>query len=402
MHQPDAPHDPDFLFAARTDWQLAPNRLTRLIEERRRKGLPILDLTESNPTHAGFAPGNEILAAFQDGRSLTYDPDPRGPLKAREAICQYYAGSGVRVSPEQIFLTTSTSEAYSYLFRLLADPGDHILVPQPSYPLFDFLAGLNDVRAVSYPLCYDGRWRIDTDAVREKWNVRMRAILVVHPNNPTGSFVSTDETAALIRCCRERRTALIADEVFLDYAFVRETRSASTHAAISEVLSFTLSGLSKISALPQMKLSWIVASGPADILKTALERLEVIADTYLSVSVPLAYALPALLDRAKVIQPQIMDRLQSNLRWLDEALDRHPGLSRLELEGGWYAILKMPAAMDDEECVLELLAHEGVIVHPGHFYDFNTNGYLVLSLLTNAVDFSEGVTRILARIGKNR
>jgi len=389
------------MFSSRTDWLLAPNRLTRQLDERRRQRLPVIDLTESNPTRCGFAPDREILQSLQDPRSLLYEPDPRGLLCARQAVCEYYAARGVSVQPEQVFLTTSTSEAYTYVFRLLADPGDKVLVPQPSYPLFDFLAGINDLEVVSYPLHYDHQWRIDLDAVRDGWGPRARALMVVHPNNPTGSFVQSSELDFLAGCLRQDQGALIADEVFADYALEAGEGRVVSHAADSTVLTFTLSGLSKISALPQMKLGWVVVSGPKKELKIALERLEVIADTYLSVSAPIAHALPALLELRKTVGPKIMERLRSNLCWLDQAMASCREVTRLGTEGGWCAILRVPKVVSDEDWAVELMVREGVLVHPGHFYDFPGDGYLVISLLTGESAFREGAGRILAHISKS-
>ncbi len=389
------------MFSSRTDWALAPNRLTRQLDERRRQDLPVLDLTESNPTRCGFAPEREILQLLQDPQALVYEPDPRGPLRARRAVCEYYADRGVSVAPEQIFLTTSTSEAYTYVFRLLADPGDKVLVPQPSYPLFDFLAGINDLEVVSYPLHYQDEWRMDLDGVRDGWAQGAKAAIVVHPNNPTGSFVKSTELDFLAECCRQNQGALIADEVFADYVLEAGEGRVLSHAADSRVLTFTLSGLSKISALPQMKLGWVVVSGPEVELKTALERLEVIADTYLSVSAPIAHALPALLEFRKTVQPRIMESLRSNLCWLEQQTASCREVKRLRTEGGWYAVLKVPERVSDEDWAVELLREEGVLVHPGHFYDFPDDGHLVISLLTDVPAFREGMGRILARISKS-
>jgi alanine-synthesizing transaminase len=389
------------MFSSRTDWHLAPNRLTRQLEERRRQGLPVLDLTESNPTRCGFAPGPEILKLLQDQRSLTYEPDPRGLLSARQAVCDYYAARGVSVKPEQVFLTTSTSEAYTYVFRLLADPGDKVLVPHPSYPLFDFLAGINDLQVVSYPLLYRHDWRIDLDGVRDQWAQGARAMMVVHPNNPTGSFVKPCELDFLAECCRQSQGALIADEVFADYPLEAGEDRVPSHAAVSKMLTFTLSGLSKVSALPQMKLGWMVVSGPERELETALERLEVIADTYLSVSAPLAYALPALLELRKTVQPRMLERLRSNLCWLDQQVASCPEVARLKVDGGWYAVLKVPQTVGNEYWAVDLLEADGVLVHPGHFYDFPDDGHLVISLLTDEDIFREGAGRLLARISES-
>lgn len=389
------------MFSSRTDWLLAPNRLARQLEERRQQGLPVLDLTESNPTRCGFAPDPKILKLLQDPRSVTYEPDPRGPLSARRAVCEYYSAHGARVTPEQVFLTTSTSEAYTYAFRLLADPGDKVLIPQPSYPLFDFLAGMNDLEVVSYPLRYTHAWRIDTDNVRDCWVPEAKAMIVVHPNNPTGSFVKPCELEILAECCQRSRCALIADEVFADYPLEAGDDRVPSHAARSEVLTFTLSGLSKISALPQMKVGWVVVNGPKRELETALERLEVIADTYLSVSAPLALSLPALLELRMTVQPRIMERLRSNLCWLDQQAASCRAVTRLKVEGGWYAVLKVPETVSDEDWAVDLLSADGVLVHPGHFYDFPDESHLVISLLTDELVFREGTGRVLARLSKS-
>ncbi|HEX5410518.1 MAG TPA: pyridoxal phosphate-dependent aminotransferase [Terriglobia bacterium] len=390
------------MFSSRTDWLLAPNSLTRQLEERRRQGLLVLDLTESNPTRCGFAPEPGILKLLQDPRSLIYEPDPRGPLCARQAICEYYSDRGAKITPEQVFLTTSTSEAYTYAFRLLGDPEDKVLVPQPSYPLFEFLAGINDLKVVPYPLQYTQEWRIDLEDVSDRWARGPKVMIVVHPNNPTGSFVKLPELETLAECCRYGRGALIADEVFADYALEAGDDRVPSHAAVSEVLTFTLSGLSKISALPQMKLGWLVVSGPKAELETALERLEVIADTYLSVSAPLAHALPAFLELRKTVQPRIMERLRSNLCWLDQQVASCSVVTRLKVEGGWYTVLKLAGTAIDEDWVVDLLAADGVLVHPGHFYDFPDEGHLVISLLTDERVFREGIGRILARLSESR
>ncbi len=403
------------MFSSRTDWPLAPNRLSEQLQERRRRGLPVLDLTESNPTRCGFTFNpQEILGALADSRSLTYEPDPRGPHLARLAVAAYYAERDVRLDPEQIFLTTSTSEAYSYVFRLLADPKDNLLVPRPSYPLLDFLCRLDHLELIPYRLVYDDGWQIDLESVRAGVNSRTRAILVVHPNNPTGSFVRPRELEFLLTCCQEHRLALISDEVFADYAFALASpdligasperkggQHILCHAAASEVLTFTLSGLSKISALPQMKLAWAVVNGPARDLKGALARLELIADTYLSVSGPLAHALPRLLDARRTLQPQILRRIGSNLQWLDGQLRRGSPLSRLKAEGGWYTVLRLPSNRSDEDWAIEMLRQDGVLVHPGHFYDFPSDSHLVSSLLPSREVFEQGVTKILARVSQD-
>lgn len=417
------------MFASRTNWSLAPNRLSQQLEQFRRQRLAILDLTESNPTHCGFTfNSQEILRALADPGSLAYEPDPRGLLSARLAVANYYAAHGVMLNPDQIFLTTGSSEAYSYVFRLLANPGDHLLVPRPSYPLLDFLARLNDVELTPYPLIYDQGWQIDQEAFRTRLSPRTKAILVVHPNNPTGSFVGHEELEFLLRYCQEgsraQPLALIADEVFADYAFAPQTqerrapqeglspalegaaldgaakarRRVTTHAGVLEALTFTLSGLSKISALPQMKLAWVVVNGPTDYLRSALERLEVISDTYLSVSAPLAHALPKFLEARHSLQPQILERIMRNLTWLNQQLSPDLPVSCLESEAGWYAILKLPAILSDEDWAIELLRQDGVLVHPGHFYDFPGEGHLIISLLPIPEIFQQAICKLLTRV----
>jgi alanine-synthesizing transaminase len=407
------------MFASRTNWPLTPNRLAVLMSERRASGLAVIDLTESNPTRCGFSVNaQEVLSSLANPCSLTYEPDPRGLLYARQAVARYYAERGAPVDPEQVFLTTGTSEAYSYVFRLLANPGDNILVPRPSYPLLDFLARLNDLELFSYPLIYNQGWQIEMQALPTRLNTRTKAVLVVHPNNPTGSFVRGKDLEFLVDCCQKKRLAIIADEVFADYAFVApvppapvalpissaQVPDSSTSAdrvlnfaAESQVLTFTLSGLSKISALPQMKLSWVVVSGPQDLLRAALARLEVIADTYLSVSAPLGHALPELLELRHQVQPQILDRVLLNLHWLDQQLSRGSAVTRLETEGGWYVILRLPAVRTDEEWAMELLSQDGVFVHPGHFYDLPYESHLVVSLLPFTEIFQQGILKVLAR-----
>jgi len=387
------------MFAARADWTLAPNRFTGAVRDRRRNRLPILDLTESNPTRCGFVyDAEKILSALSDARSLTYEPDPRGLLSARHAVIGYYEECGVKLDPDQIFLTASTSEAYSHVFRLLANPGDNVLVPRPSYPLLDFLGRLNDVELVPYPLRYDRGWHIDLKAIQSKIDPRTRMILAVHPNNPTGSYLEKKESQFILRSCQEKGVALVADEVFADYDLARDERRATSFAGTTDALTFTLSGLSKISALPQLKLAWMVVSGPLDQLQGALERLDLIADTYLSVSAPVQHALPALLETRRTLQPQILERVSGNLKWLDEQLSADTPLSRLRSEGGWYAILKLPTIQTDEEWAVELVRREGVIAHPGHFYDFEEEAHLIVSLLPPPEVFAKGVAKILAHV----
>jgi alanine-synthesizing transaminase len=315
-------------------------------------------------------------------------------LSAREAVAGYYAERGASVSPKQIILTTSTSEVYSFLFRLLCDPGDEVLVASPSYPLFDLLAGIQDVKLASYPLFYDHGWHIDLHALESAVTARTRAVLVVHPNNPTGSFVSEAERLALLKLCAKRELALIADEVFLD--FVQPGAAAESFARDQELaLTFTLSGLSKIAALPQLKLAWLVGGGPAEIRQQAMQRLEVIADTYLSVNAPIQHALRYLLKMGAELREQLRVRIEQNLEELDARLAKQKACQRLTTQGGWYAVLRVPAVQSDEDLVLQLLEKHGVVVHPGHFYDFPQEGYLVVSLIPPAGEFREGLQKLL-------
>jgi aspartate/methionine/tyrosine aminotransferase len=383
------------MFSQRTNWRLSPNALSRAIDEARASGERILDLAVSNPTEAGIRPNAEVvLAALANPEAMHYDPQPRGLLGARQSVCRYYRESHeADLDPERLVLTTSTSEAYSYVFRLLCNPGDEILVPKPSYPLFEFLADLADVKLVPYPLFYDHGWQIDLDALYKAATVRSRAMILVHPNNPTGSFVSAAETAALNAFCRDRDLALIVDEVFLDYS--HDGAAQRSFVANADALTFTLSGISKISALPQMKLAWVATSGPDEIVAEAGARLEIIADTFLSLNAPVQLAAPGLLDQRKKIQPILLDRLRVNLAELDLQLAGHPSCARLMVEGGWYVVLRVPALESDEELAIRLLREASVSVHPGHFYDFPNDGHLVLSLITEPADFREGVARML-------
>ena len=388
------------MFSQRTNWRLTPNALTRALEEARASGQQILDLTVSNPTQAGVRPDSEIvLAALANPEAMHYDPQPRGLLAARQAVCRYYRESHevFDLDPERVILTTSTSEAYSYVFRLLCNPADEILVPKPSYPLFEFLADLADVKLVPYPLLYDHGWQIDFDSLYKAATAQTRAVILVHPNNPTGSYVSASETSALNVFCRDYGLALIVDEVFLDYSHDGAPRRSFVTNA--DALTFTLSGVSKISALPQMKFAWVATSGPEEMVAQAGARLEIVADTFLSMNAPVQLAGPVLLDQRKQVQPILLDRLRVNLAELDAQLAGHPSCSRLLVEGGWYVVLRVPAIESDEDLAIRLLRKARVSVHPGHFYDFPNEGHLVLSLITEPADFHEGVARLLQVVG---
>jgi alanine-synthesizing transaminase len=399
-------------FSERTNWNTEESDLARAHRKRILAGLPIADLTQSNPTHCGFTYPPSLLAALTDPRALDYDPQPNGLLPARQAISAYYAAHGVALDPQQIVLTTSTSEAYSFLFRLLCDPGDEILTLQPGYPLFDFLAALDDVRLTAVPLVYENGWQIDPESIRRAITPRTRAIVVVHPNNPTGHFTKPSEAEQLARLCREFRLSLIFDEVFLDYSFVGAP--ATFARGLPGVPVYVVSGLSKIAALPQMKAAWIVvtavAPGPGlnqandDSTAQALARLEVIADTFLSMNAPIQWALPAWLAGRSAIQQQIRSRVAANLAVLDrnlaEAIGTASAVQRLALEGGWYAILRIPALNPDDHTVLALL-ERGVWVHPGYFFGMPESGWLVLSLLPPEPEFSNGVAILINYLGTN-
>ncbi|HZD96064.1 MAG TPA: pyridoxal phosphate-dependent aminotransferase [Candidatus Sulfotelmatobacter sp.] len=383
------------MFASRTNWDLKPNRLAEALASHKSSGRKLLDLTASNPTECGFRyNAASIIRALCNPASLQYHPDARGLKTAREAVTDYYSAHSIQVATEDLFLTVSTSEAYSYVFRLLCDPGDELLIPTPSYPLLDFLADVNDVKLTRYALFYDYGWHIDLHALKQAVTSRTRGIIVVHPNNPTGHFTKPDEIAALNAICSANNMAIIADEVFLDFPLT--SAPPGSFAANTAALTFTMSGVSKISGLPQMKFAWLAVNGPADLKREALARLELIADTYLSMNAPIQLAAPVLLQHSAAFQRQLMARVRRNLEELDKQLSSQSQVSRLEIEGGWYAVLRVPATRSDEDLALELLEKQDVYVHPGHFYDFPGDGYLVLSLITPEQEFAEGVKRILS------
>src|SRR5467141_5143242 len=382
------------MFAKRTNWNMTPNRLSEALAAHRAAGKPLIDLTVSNPTECGFEYDRAaILEALHNPEALSYEPNPRGLESARRAVAEYYADREDTVSADDIFLTTSTSEAYSFVFRTLCDPGDELLIPSPGYPLFDFLADIQDVSLVRYPLLYDHGWQIDFHALEQAITPRTGAVIVVHPNNPTGHFTKPAEMTKLNAICSARHMAIIADEVFLDFAL--DGNRAASFATNSRVLTFTLSGLSKISGLPQMKAAWLAVSGPQELKKEAVARLEVIADTYLSPNTPVQLAMPAFLGQRKSFQEQLLSRVRGNLANLDRHVAGQRACSRLAVEGGWYAVLRVPAIRSDEDLALELLTARSVYVHPGHFYDFPTDGFLVVSLITPETILLKGITAVL-------
>jgi aspartate/methionine/tyrosine aminotransferase len=380
-------------FADRTNWNLAPNRLSEALERYRASGKLLIDLTDSNPTECGFTYDSAaILKALANPAALTYDPQPKGLKSARQAVAEYYVARGVPISTENIILTTSTSEAYSFVFRAMCNPGEELLIPEPSYPLFGFLADIQDVKVVRYPLIYDHGWQIDFHSLEQAISPRTRGIVVVHPNNPTGHFTKREEIRRLNALCAKHGLFLVADEVFLDFDLAGEARES--FAPNAETLTFTLSGLSKIAGLPQMKVAWLAVSGHEGIKVEALRRLEVVADTFLSMNAPIQHAVPELLQGRESFQKQLMERVRANLAELDRQLAEQDVCARLQIEGGWYAVLRVPATRSDEDLAVELLTTNGVYVHPGHFYDFAGEGFLVVSLIAAITDFRNGTNKI--------
>ena len=388
------------MFSRRLPASLEANRISRALEAARARG-PLIDLTETNPTRVGLRyPEREILDALAQPGALAYQPDPRGLLSARRAVAGYYAERGATVSPERLFLTASTSESYSLLFQLLCDPGDRVLVPEPSYPLFELLARLAAVEIAPYPLRYHAGWYLDIEELEQKLDDRTRAVLVVNPNNPTGSFLKRGELDRLERLCAERSLAIVSDEVFADNWFAPDPDRVPTlapgPAGQRRALTFCLSGLSKLCGLPQLKLGWIVAAGPDELVREAEARLELIADTYLSVSTPVQEAAPRLVALISDVGAQLALRVRTARAELAARVSG-TALQLLDAEGGWSAILRVPRTRSEEEWVLQLL-DDGVVVHPGFFFDMPEEAHLVVSLIAKPEDFREGIERLIARV----
>jgi alanine-synthesizing transaminase len=385
-------------FSARTSWDIAESSYAAAVREARASGRPLHDLTVSNPTRCNFSyDADALLGPLRDPRALVYDPDPRGIVRAREAVACYYAAHAAAVSPADLVLTTSTRESYSFLFRLLCDPGDEVLVAQPSYPLLDFLADLDDVRLKPYPLLYDHGWWIDFAELERAISPRTRAIIVVHPNNPTGHWTSLAERETLQTLCARHNLALILDEVFLDYPLAPSPSARSFASGVHPSLTFVLSGLSKVAGLPQMKAAWIATLGPDPAKADALARLEVIADTFLSMNAPTQLALPHWLSAAGLIQSQIRERAQTNLAALRAMAATSPGrLQVFETEAGWSAVLALPGCGGDRGCAERLVRERGVIVHPGCFYGMSEPNRIVVSLLGPVGEFSQSMHRATA------
>lgn len=386
------------MFNQRTAWPTTPTRLASRLKQLRRQQTQIYDLTESNPTRCGFIYDNHaIQQALSHPEVLRYDPAPKGIRTARQAVANYYEERGMPIPTDRVILTSGSSEAYLHCFRLLCEPGDQILAPKPSYPLFDYLADMAGVDLVPYPLVYDHGWEIDLAALKASITDRTRAILIVSPNNPTGQILSTKERDMLTRFAIMNDLALIVDEVFFDYVWGEKARMASFDSRCL-ALTLTISGLSKISALPQMKLGWITVRGPVGPDADATARLEVMADTLLSVSTPTQLATAVLLEQRKLIQPQIQDRLRENIEFLDAKLSGNTPVSRLKAEAGWYAVLRVPQTLTDEEWAIFLLETASVYTHPGHLFGFDSEGYLVISLLPDHQTFREAVGRLVESV----
>lgn len=396
---------PKHMFSRRTPGDLSANALTAAVGAARAAGRRLLDLTASNPTKAGIEYPADLLAPLADSRGLVYSPEPLGLEEARRAVAADFARRGVTVPPERIVLTASTSEAYSLLFKVLCDPGDRVLVPRPSYPLFEHLTRLDAVAPVPYDLVYHGAWSIDIHGLERALQPGTRALLVVHPNNPTGSFISRSDGAALMALCAKRGIAIVADEVFADYELTPgATAGAAPFTVQADALTFSLGGLSKTVGLPQVKLGWIAVSGPDHQVSDALARLEFASDAYLSASTPAQLALPVLLERGAEVRRRIHERVVRNYGALCAAT-ADGACQTLPAEGGWYAVVRVPSIEPEESLVLTLLREHDVLVHPGYFFDFPHEAYLIVSLLPPPEEFREAVARVVRyvdRLGARR
>jgi aspartate/methionine/tyrosine aminotransferase len=385
-------------FSTRTSWDHAESSYAAAVREARASGRRVYDLTLSNPARCGFNYDAEtLLSPLRDPRALVYDPDPRGMASAREAVARYYAGHGARIAVDDLILTTSTSESYSFLFRLLCDASDEVLVAQPSYPLFDFLADLDDVRLRSYPLFYDHGWWTDFAELERAITQRTRAVLVVHPNNPTGHWTGAGERGRLEAICARHGLALIVDEVFLDYPLRELTPPPQSFACGAHpALTFVLSGLSKIAGLPQMKAAWIAALGPERERAEALARLEIVADTFLSMNAPVQLAMASWLAGRGTIQAQILERARGNLAVLRRIEAESPErLQLFNVEGGWSAVVGLPGCVGEVDCAERLARERGVIVHPGSFYGMGEAGRVVISLIGPAEELAVSIRQAI-------
>ncbi|MDP8212305.1 MAG: pyridoxal phosphate-dependent aminotransferase [Candidatus Zapsychrus exili] len=383
-------------FSCRTNWELSENKITFTLDKLKEDNIDIINLTESNPTKCNFHYPAEIVSSLSSKENLSYSPHSQGNLLARKAVSAYYKTMGLNVDEDAIFLTSSTSEGYCYLFRILADTGDNVIFPRPSYPLFQFLTDLNDVKMKNYSLAYDKAWSVDFDSLLEEISIKTKAVAVVNPNNPTGSFIKECEKSKLNKICKENNLAIISDEVFFDFCF-DENKKYPSFVENDEVLTFALGGLSKTLGMPQMKLSWIIISGPDDLVEEAKARLDVVADTFLSVNTPVQNACPVWLSKRVEIQQQMLNRIKCNLTFLEKELDNSKA-DLLKTEGGWYVAFKISDKYKEEDLVLELLKKDHVFVHPGYFFDFQDEPYVVVSLLPEQENFQKGIGRVINRL----
>lgn len=381
------------MFSSRLPAALGPNALAAAVDRLRASGAPFIDLTVTNPTSVGLTYPPQLLAGLSSSAALKYAPEPFGMRSAREAVAQEMSRLNGLTSADRVVLTSSTSEAYSLLFKLLCDAGDEVLIPQPSYPLFDLLSRLDDVHPAPYRLQEHAHWSIDRESVERALTSKTRAILVVSPNNPTGSITSEDDAKWLSSLCASRGIAVISDDVFADFRF----KENWVNPAFSTCLNFRLGGLSKSAGLPQVKLGWIAVDGPDALVTSALERLELICDTYLSVSTPVQVAAASLIKGGSAVRTAILERVGRNLATLRTLAAASHDISMLEPEAGWSVVLKVPATESEEQMVLRLLTDRSVLVHPGYFFDFAHEAFLVLSLLPEESVFADGVARVLAR-----
>jgi aspartate/methionine/tyrosine aminotransferase len=389
------------MFSSRLRQAAGRNRLAVALDRRRASGGAIIDLTLSNPTRAGLTYPGGMLAPLAQDRSLCYDPEPFGLLSARQAVSDDFARRGLAVPANRTVLTASTSEAYSLLFKLLCDPGDAVLAPRPSYPLVEHLTDLDAVVLEHYRLEFHGRWELDLQELREKaGSVRMRAIVMINPNNPTGSVVTDAELDAVASIARDHDLALISDEVFADYPIAGANPASALRQ--EKALTFALGGLSKSAGLPQVKLGWIAAGGPARLVGDALERLETICDAYLSVATPAQVAAADLLAAGASVRTQIHERVRQNLAQLTAIAAANAACAVLPVEAGWYAVVQVPAVRSEDAIVLDLLEQAGVLVHPGYFFDFEREAFLVVSLLPDPHVFASAAQTLFARIGTRR
>jgi alanine-synthesizing transaminase len=397
-HCQSPPRVAPVMFSSRLRQMAGRNRLALALDERRASGAPIVDLTLSNPTHAGLAyPAGLLTPMGQDG-ALRYEPEPFGSIAARTAVSADFARRGLAVPANRTVLTASTSEAYSFLFKLLCDPGDVVLAPRPSYPLVEHLTALDGVSLEHYHLEFHGRWDVDLQDLRAKADSeRVRAIIMVTPNNPTGSAVTRNELDAIAAIAHDRDLAIISDEVFADYA-MSDARPVSALQQ-DTALTFALGGLSKSAGLPQVKLGWIAAGGPSPLVDAALERLETICDAYLSVSTPVQIAAPSLLSAGEAVRTLIRNRVRNNYGILAALASSNPACALMPVEGGWYAVVQVPAIASEDTIVLDLLETTGVLVHPGYFFDFEREAFLIISLLPEAEVFAAGAAAMFSRLG---